>query len=223
MTDRITEAGDSDAQPRAARGSVKTTQILDAARQMFTANGFGATSMDAVARLAGVSKATVYAHFHSKENLFVAIVQHECRRLERALPGSEDIDTPVAVTLRRLGHRYLAFLMSAEVLAIHRVIVAEAARLPALGRILFQAGPAAMRTRIEAYLARVSIRGQLVMEDPALGTQQLLALFRGDMQLRCLLDPEWRPPPGDVRRQTDAAVAMFLKIYAPPAPPDNSR
>src|SRR3981081_2343135 len=52
----------------------KAAIILRAARGAFLANGFGAVSMDAIAREAGVSKATIYAHFGSKEELFGAVV-----------------------------------------------------------------------------------------------------------------------------------------------------
>ena len=52
----------------------KAAIVLRAARRAFLAGGFGAVSMDAIAREAGVSKATVYAHFGSKEELFGAVV-----------------------------------------------------------------------------------------------------------------------------------------------------
>src|SRR5207237_10643698 len=52
----------------------KAALILRGARRAFLAGGFGAVSMDAIAREAGVSKATVYAHFGSKEDLFGAVV-----------------------------------------------------------------------------------------------------------------------------------------------------
>ena len=52
----------------------KAATVLRAARHAFLASGFGAVSMDAIAREAAVSKATVYAHFNSKEALFGAVV-----------------------------------------------------------------------------------------------------------------------------------------------------
>ena len=53
----------------------KAAQVMEAGSKLFTEHGFGAVSMDQVAKTAGVSKATVYAHFQSKEQLFVAIVR----------------------------------------------------------------------------------------------------------------------------------------------------
>ena len=50
----------------------KAESVLSAAKRAFLSAGFGAVSMDTIAREAGVSKATVYAHFGSKEDLFGA-------------------------------------------------------------------------------------------------------------------------------------------------------
>ncbi len=58
----------------------KAESILAAAKRAFLAAGFGAVSMDTIAREAGVSKATVYAHFGSKEELFGAVIERECEQ-----------------------------------------------------------------------------------------------------------------------------------------------
>jgi TetR/AcrR family transcriptional repressor of mexJK operon len=60
--------------------SSKAESILAAAKRAFLAAGFAAVSMDAIARDAGVSKATVYAHFAGKEELFGAVIGRECER-----------------------------------------------------------------------------------------------------------------------------------------------
>ena len=56
----------------------KAETILAAAKRAFLASGFGTVSMDTIAREAGVSKATVYAHFVGKEDLFGAVIGREC-------------------------------------------------------------------------------------------------------------------------------------------------
>ncbi|MCH8112342.1 MAG: helix-turn-helix transcriptional regulator, partial [Proteobacteria bacterium] len=59
----------------------KKELIIDAARTLFLKLGFGATSMDAIAAEAGVSKRTVYSHFQNKEALFAGIVISMCQEL----------------------------------------------------------------------------------------------------------------------------------------------
>jgi len=53
----------------------KRAAILEAAKTLFLSRGFGATSMDAVAAGAGVSKLTVYNHFSDKDTLFLEAVK----------------------------------------------------------------------------------------------------------------------------------------------------
>src|SRR5262245_12682919 len=66
--------------PAEARSDrLKRRQILEGARRMFLAQGFDAASMGAIARQAGVSKGTLYVYFKSKEELFEAIVEEQCR------------------------------------------------------------------------------------------------------------------------------------------------
>src|SRR5271165_4750911 len=84
----------------------KAESILAAAKRSFLAAGFGAVSMDAIAREAGVSKATVYAHFAGKEELFGAVIARECERyFARFSPGELDPDD-VRASLTVLGRRF---------------------------------------------------------------------------------------------------------------------
>lgn len=197
--------------------SAKAVRVLDAARKMFLAHGYGATSMDALARCAGVSKATVYAHFDGKEALFAAMVSAECARLDREIAASGATGVPLEVALPRLARQFLALLTSPWALAIHRLVVAEAPRFPELGAAFYRAGPAAMKARLEGYLRQAVARGELALPDPALATAQLIGMIRGDLQLSCLLDPSRRPTAEEIDRQTAAAVAVFLAAYAPPS------
>jgi len=54
----------------APRNDEKIRQILDGARRVFLADGFDGASMNDIARVAGVSKGTLYVYFQSKEALF---------------------------------------------------------------------------------------------------------------------------------------------------------
>src|SRR6476660_6716924 len=71
--------------------------ILDAATQMFLANGFGATSIDAVAQHLRMSKRTFYHRFPDKEALFAAVVHRIIERLRPAagvsVPARSDLQT----------------------------------------------------------------------------------------------------------------------------------
>jgi AcrR family transcriptional regulator len=77
---------------RAERRARTRTELIDAAERLFSANGFHATSLDAVADAAGYTKGAVYSNFSSKEDLFFAAYE---RRVEGYL---EDIGPRIAGT-----------------------------------------------------------------------------------------------------------------------------
>src|SRR6185312_14690775 len=88
----------------------KVVLILEAARALFLEVGYGATSVDAIARAAGVSKATLYGHFPSKEALFEAVVVAQCRRHATAVEALDTAGDDVAGTLGELAPALLRFL-----------------------------------------------------------------------------------------------------------------
>src|SRR5215470_3363319 len=96
----------------------KAESVLAAAKRAFLAHGFGAVSMDTIAREAAVSKATVYAHFTGKEELFGAVV---ARLSERRFHGfsAEALD-PVDIesSLLTIATRFLDLVLSPEAIAL---------------------------------------------------------------------------------------------------------
>src|SRR5436309_10559424 len=95
----------------------KAESILAAAKRSFLAAGFGAVSMDQIARNAGVSKATVYAHFAGKEELFGAVVAHvSARRFhDFSVEALDPID--IEASLLTLVTRFLDLVLSPEAIA----------------------------------------------------------------------------------------------------------
>jgi AcrR family transcriptional regulator len=63
-----------DAQGRRRRAEEKRTQMLDAARELFLAGGYHATTMEAIADRVGVSVESIYAAFGNKMRLFARAV-----------------------------------------------------------------------------------------------------------------------------------------------------
>jgi AcrR family transcriptional regulator len=70
---------------QAERTEATTGALVDAARELFARDGYDATSLDAVAARAGVTKGAVYHHFDGKRQLFEAVFQREVERLYTVL------------------------------------------------------------------------------------------------------------------------------------------
>jgi AcrR family transcriptional regulator len=60
---------------RVAQGEATRGALLDAARQLFGSQGYGATSTEEIVALAGVTKGALYHHFADKEDLFRAVFE----------------------------------------------------------------------------------------------------------------------------------------------------
>ena len=71
---------------RADRQARTRDDLIEAADQLFTANGFHTTSLDAIADAAGYTKGAVYSNFSSKEDLFLAVYS---RRVDRRIAEME--------------------------------------------------------------------------------------------------------------------------------------
>jgi TetR/AcrR family transcriptional repressor of mexJK operon len=199
----------------------KAEGILAAAKRSFLAAGFGAVSMDAIAREAGVSKATVYAHFAGKEELFGAVVGRECEGyLARFSPGELD-PSDVRGSLTVLGRRYLELILSPDGIALHRIILGEVARFPMLGEVFWHAGPERQRLQIEAFLKRATASGSLAFAETRLAAEQFVSLVRGEIQLRHLLRLEADADGPGIDAAVEEAVATFMRAFerrtAPPA------
>lgn len=115
--------------------SEKIEKILHGAMQEFLAHGYAGTSMDRVAAQAGVSKATVYSHFHDKEGLFKALIEQLARKKFQDVFGSEPLRGEPAIVLRELITKALERMMSDEEhCAFVRVLIAESGRFPELAK-----------------------------------------------------------------------------------------
>src|SRR5438874_443105 len=89
---------------------VRRPLVLDAAFELFLEHGYDGTSMEAVARAAGITKPVVYDCFASKEELFTALLRREETRvlgqIAAALPRGADRDDAGEM----LGDALTAFL-----------------------------------------------------------------------------------------------------------------
>lgn len=195
------------------RRADKAAKILEAGGQLFVEQGFAAASMDQIAKLAGVSKATVYAHFESKEKLFAAIVYAGCQS------NAEDIMSAVAeiddmrVALTKIARNIEQFLLSGKVLGIYRVIISEGPRFPELAKAFYESGPLPAKLILADYFRRASEKGLLKVPNPRLAAEQMVWLVRGPLYLRRFFNFPDAPGEPTVDQVIDGAVDTMLKTY----------
>jgi AcrR family transcriptional regulator len=191
----------------------KAESILAAAKRAFLAGGFGAVSMDAIAREASVSKATIYAHFGSKEELFGAVIGRECEGYFAPFSASELDPRDVRASLSVLGRRFLELVLSPDAIALHRIIIAEVTRFPLLGEVFWRAGPERERVQIEMFLQSAVACGTLSVPDSRLAAEQFVSLVRGDVQLRHLLRLHAEAGEAEIHAVVESAVDTFIRAF----------
>ena len=196
-----------------AATSPKVEQVLQAAGRVFREQGYGSASMDAIAREAGVSKATLYAHFAGKDQLFAAIVGAECRSHSKTLTAPDIERLEVRQALGAIGRNFLELVLSAKARALYRIVMAEAPRFPELGRAFYASGPAVVLARLADYLGAADARGALRVEDPGLAAEQFIGMLLGPLHMRHLLGLTAEFGDRHPAEVVEAAVTTFLAAY----------
>lgn len=205
--------------PSSAR---KLQAILDAAEAVFLRSGYADASMDEVSALAGVSKQTVYSHFGGKERLFVSVVGHitadAAARVHYEEPDPEDVHA-MSSYLENYARRQLDVVLDERVLAIRRLVIAEATRFPQLAETFWQRGPSRAIEEMTSRFARFAGAGLLTVPDPAASARAFNWMVMGHaLNAAMLLGPAGVP---DAAARADIAAdatRIFLASHAPVSP-----
>lgn len=116
-------AGPTTRNRKIEQGEATRAQLIDVARDLFTAHGFAATRTDEIVRQARVTRGALYHHFPSKEDLFRGVFETlEAEIAERTVRAAGTEPDP----LRRLRLGIDAFLDACADPAVQRVVLQEA-------------------------------------------------------------------------------------------------
>ncbi|MGY2314106.1 TetR/AcrR family transcriptional regulator [Pseudomonas sp. SDO5522_S412] len=193
----------------------KQDAILAAAGRIFIQHGFEGTSMELIAKAAGVARQTLYNRFpDGKEALFGAVAE----RMWRAFPvmdiasDEEALANPEA-GLRTIGRGVAAFWAPPLAVAFLRMVVAEGPRFPELTRRFFEVGKTPAVSAVRNYIAELGRRGKLAIDDPELASQQFLGMIDETvLWVRIMGDPR-ELSVAHTNKVVDQAVAIFLRYY----------
>jgi TetR/AcrR family transcriptional repressor of mexJK operon len=172
--------------PRDAAGQLRE-RILEVATELLFSHGYGATSIEAIARRARVSKRTFYQRFPDKAALMSAVV---VRLIDGLRPpahvpliegeGLEQI-------LVHLGSLILHAALTPRVLQLQRLIVAESSRFPALASAVARAGGRQEAVALISELLMHHSRGAVITPaDAAFAAHQFLQMIVSLPQLRAI-------------------------------------
>jgi len=182
-------------------------QMMNAARELFFSKGMSATSMDDVARYTGVSKATIYRRFASKEKMFSAIILNSAKKLSGRLSLLElDEKKPVA-SLRSSAQTLHSQAYKEEAVSLMRQLIAEANNFPELSMQARDIYIQSVIKKLTCFFNQLIAQGLMVHSYPQQAAITFVSLCTGN--LRPLLNAVTSPK--DEKKRMESELNAFLK------------
>jgi AcrR family transcriptional regulator len=208
------------ATPRPASSKPASTarHITASARDVFLTEGYEAASMDAIARQADVSKATLYAHFASKETLFTAVMEEQKEEYAAQLDLiANDRSGDLAQQLTRAGINLLTYMLSDAKKRMFRVIFSEGSRIPEICQNFIRTTRQHSHARFTEIFRHGTLPGRFSEAECEEAARLFIAMLRGDLMWNCLVDASIQPKPSDIETRVASAVRLMTKLYASPS------
>ncbi|MCG7204423.1 TetR/AcrR family transcriptional regulator [Streptomyces arenae] len=198
------------------RSARKHQAIMDAATAAFMAKGYAGTSMDDIAKLAAVSKQTVYKHFADKEKLFAEIVLATTDRIEAMIDLVADIPADadsLEKDLIRLARQFLTALTQPQVLQLRRLIIANADTFPELGAAWYKQGFERVLATLADTFRRLADQGLLRIDDALLAANHFSGLLLWIPVNKAMFHGSPQHTQSELHHYADAGVGAFLAAY----------
>ncbi|MGO7133513.1 TetR/AcrR family transcriptional regulator [Rhizobium leguminosarum] len=197
-------------QPRTRRLVAVASQepvIIEAATELFLERGYDGVSIDAINAVVGGSKRDIYGLFGGKEALFRSAVEKlatERADLFRDMPPCDDART----ALVSVGRKIIEVVLSSRSLALHRLIVSEASRVPRAAEAFLANAPQRAYDVVAVILGTYVKKGEIAVDDPDITARVFIGALVSDLQLQALLGRSV----GEAEQQArvDAVVSRLL-------------
>jgi TetR/AcrR family transcriptional repressor of mexJK operon len=201
---------------KGGRARAKREQILAGAQRVFLRDGFAATSTDAIAAEARVSKRTLYSYYPGKKELFADVMRE--LTLEnpqiRALESIEEMSPGGEEELRRdlleLAQKIVATMMQPDYLALLRTTIADTHRFPQLGGIFRATVPERAMRSFAVFIEKSRERGVV---GPDVDGDTAARMFVGPLLTYAVLDGLLTegPPRPPAREKIEEIVDLYTQ------------
>jgi AcrR family transcriptional regulator len=199
------------------RKEARPGEIVEAALEVFAEKGFAAARLDDIARRAGISKATLYLYFETKEEIFRVVARAAVASLLEALGNpAEASDAPFAALAPKLLSRAAGIMKSGPVPAIARIVIGESRNFPDLARIWHDDVVTSVLGIVTGIIARAQARGEVAPGDPRLHAFSLMGPMVMAMLFREVFGGVGANPP-DLRALADQHARTALRGLLTPA------
>jgi AcrR family transcriptional regulator len=185
--------------------------IFEAARHEFAASGYAATSMDSVARRAGVSTKTLYRLNPNKAALFEGMITSRIDTFAsvvrvRACDGSD-----IKGALREALVIWGELILDGEVIALQRLILADGEKFPEIAETFYYKAIRRTEHTLANWLKAQSERGLVKVDDAETAAGMLLGMLVFQPQRAVLFGHAPPPDRAELERRAETVAELFLR------------
>jgi AcrR family transcriptional regulator len=184
--------------------------IVEAAAQEFQANGYAGTSMGAVAQRTGVSNKTLSPLVPTKAELFEDVVKDRIRRFMLAIDDDVVGGQDLAAGLERMLFAFGSLTLSAEVIAMNRLVIGECDRFPEIARTFYFSAIVPVNEMIEGWLQRQIEQGLLRIPDTHIASGILRGMMSMEPQRVAMLRLRDAPDETEIASRAKICARIFL-------------
>ena len=200
------------------RGNTRQ-EILEASLELFSVQGFEATSISQIAGAVGIRKASLYSHFESKKAILDALVQeileqygaHSIFAKGKEHAGNLPVTSDAAVQMILGQIRYI--LHDPSISRARKMLVIEQFQNPELAKLQTKQNYSDVLGYFTGLIKRLIQEGILAEDDPQIMASQLCLPISVWINL-CDREPEREP---EVMALVEKHIRQFFRVYQPPA------
>ncbi|MDF0516230.1 TetR/AcrR family transcriptional regulator [Bradyrhizobium yuanmingense] len=196
-------------------------RLIEVATRLFLDRGFDATSLDAVAEAARVSKPTVYSRYGDKRGLFAAVLRREIERWLAPLSAAAETqlssasNIPVEQRLVEIGREMLTFTCGPDAVAFSRMMTAQAINFPDVAKLGKEEGWLKAVATTARFFDHLVAQGALDVDDTTIAAEVFLDVVVGHTHRMATFGTALEPKAAEKRMR--AAIKLFLAGALGPA------
>jgi AcrR family transcriptional regulator len=216
MTDEVVDRAQAPKERRVRgrpqlRPDTETLHIVyEAARHEIAGNGYAATSMEAVARLAGVSTKTLYRLVPNKAALFEGMMSDRMDRFLSAfnLHADDRADIDQALTTALLACADL--VLDEDVVGLQRMILQETGKFSDLAGTFYKNGIKRTASVLADWLRAQQARGAIAIDDADEAAGMLIGMLSSAPQRAAIFGGAPMPSRAQIEKRVGTCVRLFL-------------
>jgi TetR/AcrR family transcriptional repressor of mexJK operon len=191
----------------------KDKAIFTAAHELLFSKGLTGFSVEAVSRLAKVSKVTIYSRYANREALIDAVINQQASRMAESLSIEPASLVGVRSALTDFGISLLSFLLSQE----HQDFMRALSSTPGLNadvvQNIYRRGPEYTINKLADWMRHAHQRGLLNLSEPDKCAELLLVMLMGLNVVRIMYGEPCQCDRQDIERHVSWVINTFLKLY----------